>query len=398
MHILSVSETLQILGDSKESRWTLEPHKSYVVPSAVPLYLQKRPNYANKIVDSIDFYEYIESLNKDFKYQGEDLSGKSLVVFRHGGIGDLLFIVPCLRYLKQLYPTCHISFAMSSEYHCLFHTLDYIDNLITLPLTLEECLSYDYYVSLEGVIEDNAEAMTKDAYELHRERFFISNPLAFDYTTEVSVSTEATTLIQSYLAPHRDNIKIVIAPSASVPIRTPDYGLWVDFLNKFPKMWQKNTSVFFIGTEAQKGLIDSIVQQVSWEQSSIVQINNFVTSFNPSLAQTVALIAQSHLVIAPDSGATHIAGALGINVIGLYGAFPSALRLSRYKKGGVIGIDTQSTCKYAVGDYSCCFQHGMGSCKAAQDVLEKYPPCMYFINPSQIHEAIRHLQLYNVPT
>ena len=39
-------------------------------------------------------------------YIGQDVTDKTILVFRTGGIGDLLFIQPNLIYLKQKYPTC----------------------------------------------------------------------------------------------------------------------------------------------------------------------------------------------------------------------------------------------------------------------------------------------------
>ena len=38
------------------------------------------------------------------KYNGEDLNDKTLLVWRHGGIGDLMFMMPPLRLLKIKYP------------------------------------------------------------------------------------------------------------------------------------------------------------------------------------------------------------------------------------------------------------------------------------------------------
>ena len=44
-------------------------------------------------------------------YQGQDLNNKSILAFRTGGIGDLMFLNPVLRYIKKRYPTCTIKAA-----------------------------------------------------------------------------------------------------------------------------------------------------------------------------------------------------------------------------------------------------------------------------------------------
>ena len=44
-------------------------------------------------------------------YLGQNAEDKTILVFRTGGIGDLLFIQPNLRYLKETYDNCNIKFA-----------------------------------------------------------------------------------------------------------------------------------------------------------------------------------------------------------------------------------------------------------------------------------------------
>ena len=50
-------------------------------------------------------------------YHGEDLTGKTLLMWREGGIGDLLFIRPILVHLKKKYPTAKILFATREQYY-----------------------------------------------------------------------------------------------------------------------------------------------------------------------------------------------------------------------------------------------------------------------------------------
>lgn len=395
MDILTVNSTLHITGGSA-TVWTLKPHTPYVVPSSVYDYLIKY-KHQSRIVNFRGFREAIyHSLSTSFYTGRENLNGKRIIVFRHGGIGDLIFITPCLAYLKTLYPTCHITFATSPEYHCLFESLPYIDSLKSLPLPfsyIEETI--DFCINLEGVIEDNPEAEEFDAYKVHRNRFFISEGASevFDYLPEVSIDREAQAHLIERLTKDfpmfKDSRKVVIAPFASVPIRTPDPLLWINFLAEYP--WKDDTLFFLVGTSSQQPHVDSILQQVSNKVNAV----NFISYCGGDLKYTVSLIEKSSLVVAPDSGAIHLAGALGTNLIGLYGAFPSKLRLNQYKKGRVIGIDAKSSCRYAKGDTYSCFQHGGGSCKAAVDVLDTYPPCMYFISHNHIYDAIKEMNLYD---
>jgi len=58
------------------------------------------------------------------------------LVFRTGGIGDLLFIQPNLIYLKEKYPTCTINFACGPQYQSMVETWDCVDNVVDLPFSL----------------------------------------------------------------------------------------------------------------------------------------------------------------------------------------------------------------------------------------------------------------------
>ena len=80
-------------------------------------------------------------------YRGQPLKdGESILVFRTGGIGDLLFIQPNLRYLKEKYPTCKIKFACGPQYQPMVETWDCIDEMLDLPFTLRELQDSTYHI------------------------------------------------------------------------------------------------------------------------------------------------------------------------------------------------------------------------------------------------------------
>src|ERR1035437_5353538 len=55
-------------------------------------------------------------------YNGEDLNGKSLLVFRHGGIGALLFLTANLVRLKEKYPDAKIKLVTNGQYISLIRS------------------------------------------------------------------------------------------------------------------------------------------------------------------------------------------------------------------------------------------------------------------------------------
>ena len=99
-------------------------------------------------------------------YMGQPLHNKSILVFRTGGIGDLLFIQPNLRYLKEKYPTCKISFACGPQYQSMVQTWDCVDEMLDLPFTFNQLKNANYHVLFEGVIERCKEAHFENAYNM----------------------------------------------------------------------------------------------------------------------------------------------------------------------------------------------------------------------------------------
>ena len=86
-------------------------------------------------------------------YLGQNLDHKTLLVFRTGGIGDLLFISPNLKFLKEKYPTSKIIFACGIQYQSMVKEWDYVDEVLNLPFDYTYLFKSDYHCVFEGVIE-----------------------------------------------------------------------------------------------------------------------------------------------------------------------------------------------------------------------------------------------------
>lgn len=391
MNTIILNKGLTISGDESPSSIpvVLLPDVEYIVADVVFNWLHYK-NKLHYVTKKEDFYERVTTVKgEDFHYRGQDLNGKSLCIFRHCGIGDTLFILPCLKELKRIYPLCKIVCIFDSEYISLVNNIDYIDEVRPFPLTLESFCEMDYYVNLEGVLEDNVAAETQDAYEMHAKCFGL--PLDIDYTSDINIENSSIQYVKKeFLNTYpKDLKKIVIAISASSPIRTPDLGLFVDLINNYP--W-RDSLIIFVGRSFEISIIDLLIKNITNYPKEL--LINYPKIAGGHIQTTLALISLSDLVIAPDSGLAHVAGVIGKPLIGLFGAFPSALRLNHYKKAPTFGIDAYSSCQYARGQWSCCFELGGGSCKASQDVLQKYPPCMLFITYNHILKAIQDSDIY----
>lgn len=365
-----------ILHDSEKNQIPLQNNVEYVVPDIIPDLLDKE-GFKKHIIKNEDFYE-----GREYKlYRGQNLDNKTLIFFRSGGIGDLIFPLPAIKTLKEKYPTCKVYACCNEAYRCLFEELDYIEDVISLPLRLDDLTTKDYYTNFEGLIEGNPDAEKVNAYDLHATKFFVKPE---NMAPELKVNENVEKQVKMELMKWSNQKKIVVAFSSSVAIRGVDpakYRELIDSVN------DQNVKWFMIGTGGQQKEMDLFIRSCK-NKNKIVNWSRD----HKDLVQTMALIKNSDCVIAPDSGLIHIAGGFGIPVIGLYGAFHSSLRMKYYRNA--VGVDAMSTCVFARGDYRCCFQHGTGSCNLARKVYERYSPCMQVIKVKDMKKALEVLKIF----
>ena len=121
--------------------------------------------------------------------------------------------------------------------------------------------------------------------------------------------------------------------------------------------------MYFFGTHPQESSIIYITGKLGKHSYSIVK----------DLRTAIIVASMMNYFIAPDSMFIHIAGAFRIPTIGLYGPFPSALRMKYFTRS--IGIDAKTNC-------SPCFKHSHHPCDKGDP-----SPCMAMIQPKHILEA-----------
>ena len=95
--------------------------------------------FANQIKDTfggncIELMQNFESIYGYKKYEGQPLDDKRITVWRTGGAGDLLFLSPSLKKIKELYPKSDVTLATSARYINIFKHFPYVDHQGVLPI------------------------------------------------------------------------------------------------------------------------------------------------------------------------------------------------------------------------------------------------------------------------
>jgi len=308
-------------------------------------------------------------------YIGQDLSNKTLLVSRTGGIGDLLFIQPNLRHLKEKYPNCIIKFACGPQYRAMVESWDCLDIILDLPFTIQHLVTADYHAFFEGVIERCREAETKNAYNLFSRWLGLDLPDEKLLPIQVPVSKkieESFEILDKFSLKSKDFIMMQLR--ASSPIRCPSPELWIKLIDK---LTDRGYNILITDNPLQAEAIDKYLSLVKNKD----KVFNYCT-YSKTLADTIAMTSLSNAVISTDSALLHLAASLQIPLYGLYGPFPGKIRLSTYPKA-----------KWIEGTWDCCpcFVHGMKPCKQAKERNLNYSPCYDSINLDKIVEDVEGL-------
>jgi len=315
-------------------------------------------------------------------YKGQDLTRKKLLVMRTGGIGDLLFILPNLIYLKKKYPTCKISFATSPQYHSMLESWvdsGYIDKILTLPFLDSEFKSSQYHLSFEGVIERTKVSETTNAYNLFSKWMGLNlsndqlNPIQ---SVNVNIYSEVENIVRDELCINENEKLCVIQLKASSPIRTPHpEKFWLPIIRFIISRGYK-----IVVTDNPKihGQIDEIIKKYFHYFEG--NIFNF-SKYSKNISYSIALAMIADVVVGTDSSMIHIAESVGTKNLGIYGPFPGSVRVSNYKYGDWIDCKYECAPCFTHGHRPCIYGGNNGGCS----------PCYENINMSEFNEKFKNL-------
>jgi ADP-heptose:LPS heptosyltransferase len=317
----------------------------------------------NKYVSSLSIYHQLHynPVNKEkilkpagmqFKkvykpYRGEDLTNKTILFWRTGGIGDLLFIKPMIVYIKKKFENCTVLFACGPQYQPMVENWDCIDKLIDLPFTVSYLWKSDYHALFEGVIERCKEAHTINCYRLFAKWLGLEIPDA-ELIPKQTPKEEKVDYCRNILKEWGLDEKsfIVVQPRASSPIRTPSPEFWKKVVDKIAEKHK----VVISDSPKQNEMMEQFIKTLDKKDS----VYNFC-NFSKAIDDTIALTSLSKGVVATDTALNHIAISLGIKAFGIFGPFPSYVRLDTYPKDLCDSIEAKIGC-------SPCYLHGHKNC------------------------------------
>ncbi len=261
-----------------------------------------------------------------------DWTGRKILFVRPGGFGDLLFLTPTFAEIKRRWPTAEITVACFDRFKSVLEHNPDVDWIIRYPISTLTWAAYDAHVWLEGIIEKNAAALSTHAVDLIANRCGIwldahSKEMRY-YVTDDELQDAREEFPREPNRGHRIGFQM----SASGSCR-----MYPHMMEVAQTLWREGCEIFLFGREGE---------MKSNEPNGIINLMQRGKSFR----QSCAVLSTCDVLVAPDSALTHVAGALGVPCVALYGPFPWTLRTAYAPKTFAI---------QGVGACSPCFHHGV---------------------------------------
>ena len=318
---------------------------------------------------------------------------KKILIIRTGAIGDVVHTTNLVHSVKKTYPNTIIHYLTSDLTAPLIKSDYNIDKILTIDTKFKlftkytfnyatqlKKENYDLVINLQPSLKMRGlvllagikkQTIYKKDFKLHAvTNFFRTGLKEFPdikeekemhlYLPQVAVD-EAKKLLNNYKRPF-----IVINAGgvfAKRQGRTYPVEKWLILCNKIQEKY--NGTIIFTGSNEDKEILAPLEEV----KNSI----NFIGKL--SLENSCGVISQADLMISGDSGPLHIATALGVNSIGLYGSMPIN-RTGCYCNG----INIQSK--------KACVPCNRRKCKYIKNTKKLYTPCMEEIDVNTIMENI----------
>lgn len=284
------------------------------------------------------------------RYRGEDLTNKKLMIWRYGGVGDVVIVQSLVKYLKAKYPSCEISFATSPAHVLSFHSWpkDLLTNVYTMPFKKSVMDSNDYHLTFINAIEHCLESRTMDYYKLIQKVANVDFD-AKDYKPELIPIKDIESRIIKYIP---DNL-VTIHMKPSAPVRTMDPLKWQSII---VDLLQRGYKVGIIDSIMDAKNIDKLIEQFGFSQEYVINLAKLSLDFN----YAINIVNLSKGLMTIDSGISHIAAALNKPTVTFYGPFRSDIISGGIYKS-VYKIDPPDGWNVC-GKYPCWTNQDMSVC------------------------------------
>lgn len=264
-----------------------------------------------------------------------DWNNKRILLLRTGGFGDLVLLTPVISEIKRRWPTAIVDVCCIGDYAPVFENNPDVHAVIDYPLRKEVAEAYNVWCFYEKAIEKHPDAHFTHATDLFAKILGFDGKHWSQFKQPKFFVSEEEKAWAKVQFPRREGIKrLFVQGSTSSIARTysSDHMSAVLFALQKTGEWEVMVA----------GKPDG---EINFSDTpSIINLTNRKLTFR----QSCAVLEGSDVMLGSDSALLHVAGALNIPAVGLYGPFAGKLRTAYCPETVVI---------QAKGKCAPCFHH-----------------------------------------
>jgi len=274
------------------------------------------------------------------RYDGSDINGKKVCIYRHNAWGDQLIVSAVPRYLKTLYPDSTIHLYCHPKVMPLWLGNPFVEGCaVSLPIPYEAAMRYDYHIFYEGMLEGNSEYDQNCCYDdffhvigLHdvpdhfKRPYFESRPEDYACVRDWGIDLTSAPYMVYHMAPDNENRSY--PPEKSVEFME-------GFLEEFNQM-----RILIVGVDKHKQY-SKILSNLELHP----RVENLIDK-TPDFRGMFPILERASLVVCPDSSVMHMAACFDhVPVVSLWGLFAPQDRIKYYPNSHP--IFPKDVCQYA---------------------------------------------------
>ena len=276
----------------------------------------------------------------------DSLEPKCTLLVANGGFGDMLMWTPAFREFKKQWPNHRLILATRKRVHPIFDGLDYAPVLFDYPVNFERLLDVDRVVTSEHIQESSEEGRTVPAIDLKAKLLgvglLVGDQRKIEYIVTDAERAWACDTYPRMTGPNGPRKRIGIQLVASSPTRTYHKTRMEEVMTL---LYNRGYEILLFGAPGSLPL--SAIPSNRREFIKNLTVDNLTFRQSAAVAQTCDCL------FVPDSSLMHVAEALQIPCVAIFGSTGWKQRISG--EGTVVAIQSNMGCPIAP-----CYFHPKG--------------------------------------
>lgn len=278
-----------------------------------------------------------------------DWNGKHIMVTSCGGLGDLVMFTPALRRLKEKFPSCHLTFLCRDNHRGILEGLSYIDRVLCIyrGRFLGRYRAVPFLRQMDAIVFTDWHPVLLPFAKLFgvpiragygRKGHRFTGCLTKELRNNVFTSTDYAALTQSRVISEAlgitlegDMTETEVSPSGAREKESVDrllegagleagkpYILLSPFAGMEQRNWPAEHAREFVGRAEKRYGVPVVVAGSPGQGESAAYISGHNLAGATTVPELIELVRRARLLVTPDSGPMHIAGAVGTACVALF--------------------------------------------------------------------------------